>query len=76
MRQSTDSKPLEKGGGEELERKVGLYGLRPGDGKQGRFESRCCPWVLFKKRRYYSKHLLLGAIASEAARQLSSSFFG
>ena len=46
--------------------------LRPGDGKRARFESRCCPRVLFRKRRFYSKRLLLGAIASEAARQLTS----
>ena len=40
--------------------------LRPGDGKRARFESSCCPRVLFRKRRFYSKRLLLGAIASEA----------
>ena len=46
--------------------------LRSGDSKLARFESRCCPRVLFKKMRFYSKCLLLGAIASEAARQLTS----
>ena len=41
----------------------------PGDGKQASFESRYCPRVLFRRRRFYSKWLLLGAFASEAARQ-------
>ena len=40
--------------------------------EQARFESRCCPQVLFRKRIFYSKRLLLGAFASEAARQLTS----
>ena len=31
--------------------------------------------TLFRKRQFYSKRLLLGAFASEAARQLTS-FFG
>ena len=46
--------------------------LQPGDSKLARFESRSCPRVLFTKRQFYSKRLLLGAIASEAARQLMS----
>ena len=46
--------------------------LRPGDSKRARFESRCCPRVLFRKRRFYSKRLLMGAIESEAARQQTS----
>ena len=48
--------------------------LRPGNSKQARFENRCSSWVLFRRRRFYSKRLLLGAfgIASEAARQLTS----
>ena len=68
-----ESKPLEKGGGAELEKYT--YMRRPGDSKQARFESRCCPQVLFRKRRFYSKCLLFGVFASEAARQLTS-FFG
>ena len=44
---------------------------RPGDGKRARSESRCCPRVPFRRRRFYSKRLLLGAFASEAAKQLS-----
>ena len=79
MRQSTDTagngtsrKPLEKGGGAESDRKVGRV-LRPGDGKRARFESRFFQWVLFRKRGFYSKCLLLGAIASEAARRLMCS---
>ena len=46
--------------------------LRPGDGKRERFESHCCPRVLFRRKRFYSKCLPLGAFASEAARQLTS----
>ena len=46
--------------------------LRPGDGKRAIFKSRCSPRVLFRKRRFYPKRLLLGTIASEAARQLTS----
>ena len=42
------------------------------DSKRARIESRCCPQVLFRKRRFYSKCLLLGVFASEAARQLTS----
>ena len=41
---------------------------RPSDGKRARFESLCCPGVLFRRQRFYSKRLLLGAFASEAAR--------
>ena len=46
--------------------------LRHGDSKRARFESYRCPRVLFRKRRFYSVRLLLGAIASEAAKQLTS----
>ena len=46
--------------------------LRPGDGKRARFGSRCCLGALSRKMRFYSKRLLLGAIASEGARQLTS----
>ena len=35
---------------------------RPSDSKRVRFESSCCPQVLFRKRRFYSKHLFLGAL--------------
>ena len=48
------------------------YVRRPGDSKRARFESRCCPQVLFRKRRFYSKRLFLEAFASEAAKQLTS----
>ena len=34
--------------------------------------SRCCPRVLFRRRQFYSKRLLLRAFASESARQLMS----
>ena len=37
-----------------------------------RFGSRCCPQVLLRRRRFYSKRLFFGALASEAVRQLSS----
>ena len=33
--------------------------------------SQCSPRVLYRKRRFYSKRLLLGAVASEAASALS-----
>ena len=45
---------------------------RHGDCKRMRFDSRCCPRVLSRRRRFYSKRLLLGAFASETARQLTS----
>ena len=48
------------------------YVWRPGDGKRASSESRCYPRVLFRRRRFYSKRLLLGAFASEAARQLTT----
>ena len=35
-------------------------------------ESRCRPRVLSRRKRFYYKRLLLGAFASEAARQLTS----
>ena len=44
---------------------------RPGDGKRARFESRFCPQVLSRRKRFYYKRLLLRAFASEAARQLT-----
>ena len=31
--------------------------LRPGGGKRARFKSRYCPWVLLRKRQFYSKRL-------------------
>jgi hypothetical protein len=33
-----------------------------GERKRARFWSRCCPKVLFRRRRFYSKRLLLGAL--------------
>ena len=39
--------------------------LQRGDGKRARFDTRCCPQELFRRRRFYSKRLLLGAFASE-----------
>ena len=65
------SKPIEKGGRAELESRY--TSRRPGDGKQARFVSSSCSRVLFRRRRFYSKRLLLGALASEAARQLTFS---
>ena len=44
---------------------------RPRDGKRARFDSRCCPWVLSGRKQFYCSHLLSGAFASEAARQLT-----
>ena len=61
---------LKRVAGQTLDRFFGV--ARPGDGKRASFESRCCPQVLFRRRRFYSKGLLLGAFASEAARQLTS----
>ena len=49
------------------------YVRRPGDGKLTGFESCCCPRVLSRRQRFYSKRLLLGVFASETARQLTSS---
>ena len=41
--------------------------LWPGDSKRARFKSRCCPLLLFRRRRFYSKRLFLGAFANEVA---------
>ena len=65
------SKPLNKGGGQNYIEKY-TYMRWPGDSKRARFESHCCPQVLFRKRRFYSKRLLLGAFVSEATRQLAN----
>ena len=43
------------------------YVRRPGDGKLTRFESRCCPRMLYIMWRFYTKRLHLVAFASEAA---------
>ena len=45
---------------------------RPGDGERATFRSRRCPRMLHWRRRFYSKRLFFGAIASEAVSQLSS----
>ena len=42
----------------------------PGEHKRAIFWSRCCPWVHSRRRRFYSKRLFLGALASEPAGQL------
>ena len=51
---------------------------RPGDGKRARSESRCCPRVPLRRRRFYSesKRLLLGAFASEAQWRSQGGGFG
>ena len=45
---------------------------RPGDGERAIFRNRRCPQVLPRRRRFYCKRLLFGALTSEAVRQLSS----
>ena len=39
----------------------------PDERKRVTFWSRCCPRVLSRRRRFYSKRLFLGALASEPA---------
>ena len=46
---------FEKAAGQNLIEKL-AYLRRPGDGKRARFESRCCPRVLSKTRRFYSAY--------------------
>ena len=43
----------------------------PGDGKQERFGSRCCPWVLPEGGDAILTRLLLVALASEVEIHLS-----
>ena len=44
----------------------------PGERKRATFWSRCCPRVVSTRRRFYSKGICSGALASEAARLLTS----
>ena len=60
--------------GRKLDQEVS-YVWRPGYGERAQFGSRGCPRVLDRGRQFYSKSLLLGALASDSARQLTS-FFG
>ena len=56
----------------DLDVTTGSPRCRPGDGERAIFRRRRCPRMLHRRRRFCSKRLFFGALASEAVRQLSS----